>query len=138
MIDEEIRERLFKISAQMRRNFSELLNSVDLYVGQDQLLCQLWKEDGVTQVQLSESLNCEPPTVTNMINKLEKKGILLRKRDDADGRVSRVYVTHKGRELLEPVEKIWRQQTDKLLEGFSREERITLKNMMQRMEKNLS
>ncbi|MBW7453445.1 MarR family winged helix-turn-helix transcriptional regulator [Paenibacillus sepulcri] len=138
MIDEEIRERLFKISAQMRRNFSELLNSVDLYVGQDQLLCQLWKEDGVTQVQLSESLNCEPPTVTNMINKLEKKGILLRKRDDADGRVSRVYVTPKGRELLEPVEKIWRQQTDKLLEGFSPEERITLKNMMQRMEKNLS
>ena len=63
MIDDEIREILDGISTQMRRNYSKMLRELNLHVGQDQLLCRLLREDGVTQTQLSERLNCEPPTV---------------------------------------------------------------------------
>ena len=137
MVDDAIRELLDKISAQMRRDYSEMLRELDLHVGQDNLLCKLWRDDGITQMQLTERLNCEPPTVTNMVKTLEKKGFVYRKKDSVDGRVSRVYLTEKGSAVREPIERIWHKQQDKLLNGLSAEDRMLLNGFLQQMEKNL-
>ena len=137
MVDDAIRELLDKISAQMRRDYSEMLRELDLHVGQDNLLCKLWREDGITQMQLTEYLNCEPPTVTNMVKTLEKKGFVYRKKDSVDGRVSRVYLTEKGLAVREPISQIWRKQQDKLLKGLTEEDRVLLHKFLQQMEKNL-
>ena len=137
MVDDAIRELLDKISAQMRRDYSEMLRELDLHVGQDNLLCKLWRDDGITQMQLTERLNCEPPTVTNMVKTLEKKGFVYRKKDSVDGRVSRVYLTEKGSAVREPIERIWHKQQDKLLNGLSAEDRMLLNGVLQQMEKNL-
>jgi len=138
VIEDEIRELLDKISAKMRRDYAELLRELNLHVGQEQLLCRLWREDGMTQIQLSERLNCEPPTITNMVKSLENHGFVVRKRDPEDGRVSRVYLTPAGRNLCEPVEQIWNKQLDKLLAGILPEERLLLRRLMKQMADNLS
>lgn len=137
VVDDEIRELLDKISAQMRRDYSEMLRELDLHVGQDNLLCKLWRDDGITQMQLTERLNCEPPTITNMVKTLEKKGFVYRKKDSVDGRVSRVYLTEKGSAVREPIERIWHKQQDKLLNGLSAEDRMLLNGILQQMEKNI-
>lgn len=137
MVDNEIREHIDKISSLMRRQYSEMLRELDLHVGQDNLLCKLWREDGITQMQLTEYLNCEPPTVTNMVKTLENKGFVYRKRDAVDGRVSRVYLTEKGLAVREPIEQIYRAQQEKLLNGLTTEKRTLLKEFLQLMEKNL-
>lgn len=128
MIEDEIREMLDEISTKKRRNYSEMLRQIDLHIGQDQLLCRLWKEDGITQTQLSERLNCEPPTIANMVKALENYGLIYRQRDALDARVNRVYLTPKGQDIKEPIEKVWRKQQDKLLDGMSSEELLLLKN----------
>lgn len=138
MIEDEIREFLDKISAQMRRNYAERLREFNLHVGQEQLLCRLWREDGLTQIQLSERLNCEPPTITNMVKSLESHGFVVRKRDPEDRRVSRVYLTPAGSNLCEPVERIWNMQLNKLLSGIIPEERLLLRRLMKQMADNLS
>jgi MarR family transcriptional regulator, organic hydroperoxide resistance regulator len=138
VIDDEIREILDKISSQMRRNYSEMLRDLNLHVGQDQLLCRLWQEDGITQIQLCERLNCEPPTITNMVKTLEGYGLVYRERDNSDGRVSRVYLTPKGREIYEPVVQIWKKQQEKLLDGILPEERLMLRRLMKQMAENLN
>ena len=137
MIDNEIREHIDKISSQMRRQYSEMLRELDLHVGQDNLLCKLWTEDEITQMQLTELLNCEPSTVTNMVKTLEKKGFVYRKKDPNDGRVSRVYLTEKGLAVREPIKQIWRKQQEKLLKGLTEENRVLLNEFLQQMEKNL-
>lgn len=137
MVEDAIRENLDKISAQMRRNYSEMLRELDLHVGQDHLLCKLWSDDGITQMQLTDCLNCEPPTITNMVKTLEKKGFVYRKKDSVDGRVSRVYLTEKGLALREPISQIWRKQQEKLLTGLPAESRVLLNEILQHMEKNL-
>ncbi|MCM3772444.1 MarR family transcriptional regulator (plasmid) [Priestia megaterium] len=137
MIEDEIRELLDKISGQMRRNYNQLLQDVNLHAGQDNLLCKLWANDGLTQVQLCEHLKCEPPTVTNMVKALEQKGIVYRQRDEKDGRISRVYLTPEGRDLEGPVNERWRKQQDKLLAGIIPEERLLLRRLMKQMEENL-
>jgi MarR family transcriptional regulator, organic hydroperoxide resistance regulator len=137
VVDNEIREHIDKISSQMRRQYSEMLRELDLHVGQDNLLCKLWTEDDITQMQLTELLNCEPSTVTNMVKTLEKKGFVYRKKDPVDGRVSRVYLTEKGLAVREPITQIWRKQQDKLLKGLTAENRALLNEFLQQMEKNL-
>ena len=137
MVDNEIREHIDKISSQMRRQYSEMLRELDLHVGQDNLLCKLWTADEITQMQLTELLNCEPSTVTNMVKTLEKKGFVYRKKDPVDGRVSRVYLTEKGLAVREPITQIWRKQQDKLLKGLTAENRELLNEFLQQMEKNL-
>ena len=137
MVDDEIREHIDKISSQMRRQYSEMLRELDLHVGQDNLLCKLWTTNEITQMQLTELLNCEPSTVTNMVKTLEKKGFVYRKKDPVDGRVSRVYLTEKGLAVREPITQIWRKQQEKLLKGLTEENRVFLNEFLQQMEKNL-
>lgn len=133
----DIRMSLDKISSKMRRDYSESLRELNLYVGQDNLLARLWSGDGITQMQLCEHLKCEPPTVTNMVKSLEQNEFILRKRDEQDARAMRIYLTDKGKELEKPVELKWKQQQEKLLHSISPEERLVLRDLMLRMEKNL-
>ena len=133
----DIRESLDKVSSQMRRDYSESLRELNLYVGQDNLLFRLWVGDGITQMQLCEHLKCEPPTVTNMVKSMEQNGFIYRKRDERDARVMRIFLTDKGRELEKPVESKWREQQEKLLQSISPEERLILRELMKRMERNL-
>ncbi|KAF6579772.1 MULTISPECIES: MarR family winged helix-turn-helix transcriptional regulator [unclassified Paenibacillus] len=137
-VDCDIRQSLDRISSQMRRNYSESLRELNLYVGQDNLLYRLWLGDGVTQMQLCEHLKCEPPTVTNMVKSLEQNGFIYRKRDEQDARIMRIFLTDKGKELETPVEIKWRQQQEKLLQSISTEDRLILRQLMQQMENNLS
>lgn len=137
-MDCDIRQSLDRISSQMRRNYSESLRELNLYVGQDNLLYRLWLGDGVTQMQLCEHLKCEPPTVTNMVKSLEQNGFIYRKRDEQDARIMRIFLTDKGKELETPVEIKWRQQQEKLLQSISTEDRLILRQLMQQMENNLS
>ncbi|CAM4490425.1 DNA-binding MarR family transcriptional regulator [Paenibacillus endophyticus] len=137
MVDCEIRELFDKLSARMRREYSESLRELNLYVGQDNLLYRLWSSDGITQMQLSEYLNCEPPTVTNMVKSLEQNGFIYRKRDEKDARAMRIFLTDKGKNLEEPVRSIWKKHQEKLLKSISTDERLLLRRLMKQMESNL-
>jgi MarR family transcriptional regulator, organic hydroperoxide resistance regulator len=136
-VDCDIRESLDKVSSKMRRDYSESLRELNLHVGQDKLLARLWLGEGVTQMQLCEHLKCEPPTVTNMVKSLEQNGFIYRKRDELDARIMRIYLTDKGKELEKPVDFKWKQQQEKLLHSILPEERLILRELMKRMERNL-
>ncbi|AOZ93058.1 MarR family winged helix-turn-helix transcriptional regulator [Paenibacillus crassostreae] len=136
-VDCDIRQSLDRISSQMRRDYSESLRELNLYVGQENLLYRLWLGDGITQMQICEHLNCEPPTVTNMVKSLEQNGFIYRKRDEQDARAMRIFLTDKGKELEEPVDIKWRQQQEKLLHTILPEERVLLRQLLKQMESNL-
>ncbi|MCM3634968.1 MarR family winged helix-turn-helix transcriptional regulator [Paenibacillus camelliae] len=136
-VDCDIRQSLDRISSQMRRDYSESLRELNLYVGQDNLLSRLWVGDGITQMQLCEHLKCEPPTITNMVKSLEQNGFIYRERDKQDARVMRIYLTDIGKELEKPVEIRWKQQQEKLLHTILPEERLLLRRLLKQMESNL-
>ena len=99
MLNDEIRVLLDKLSSETRRNHNHLLHDLNLHVGQDKLLCKLWRADGLTQVELCNKLNCEAPTVTNMLSALEKKELIMRKKDPDDKRTNRIYLTEAGKNM---------------------------------------
>ncbi|MEO4053230.1 MarR family transcriptional regulator [Solibacillus sp. CAU 1738] len=122
----------------MRKDYADSLRSIDIYVGQDHLLWQLWNQDGVTQSELCERMGCEPPTLTNMVKKLESYGLLTRKKDALDARVTRVFLTEEGRQIRGPIDEIWAKHQDKMLKGINLEEQLILKRLLQQIDVNLS
>ena len=137
MLNDEIRELLDKVSSQTRRNYNTLLRELNLHVGQDNLLCQLWRKDGLTQVELCERLNCEASTVTNMLKVLEKNGLVVRLKDPADKRINRIFLTDDGKNIQTSVSEVWENQQNRLLNGITLEERQLMKRLLMQMETNI-
>ncbi|MDX1357521.1 MAG: MarR family transcriptional regulator [Clostridia bacterium] len=56
-------------------------------------------EDGLMVSEISDRLKVARPTVTQLVNSLQKKGILEKKTDENDGRVVRIHLSDKGKEM---------------------------------------
>jgi len=120
-----------------RNKAAELLAGCGLYVGQEQFLMHLWQADGQTQSEIAEWLCVQPATLTRMLTRMEKAGLVRREQDAEDARVSRVYLTQRGRELQEPVEKAWLELERQTVASLSAEELALLRRLLLKVQMNL-
>ncbi len=67
--------------------------------GQAMCLRLLSANDGVSQRDLADMLHVARPTVTRMLQGMEKAGLVERRADEADQRLTRVYLTATGRDM---------------------------------------
>ena len=136
-IDESIGYWLVLLSRAHRNHVQQKLSALGLYSGQEILLMQLWTHDGQTQSELANRLHIQQATLTRMIDRMSLAGLLSRKPDPKDGRVSRVYLTKAGKSLREPVERIWRQSEDQTFSKLTLEERLLLRRLMMQIHEDL-
>ncbi len=136
-IEESTGFTLAKLCRAHRGNVGELLAEVGLHVGQEMVLIELWREDGLRGGELAERLGVEPPTVTKMLRRLEGCGLVRRRQDPEDARSFRVYLTDEGRSLEEPVTRCWERVDEKTLAGMSAGERRTLHRLLTKVRANL-
>jgi len=68
-----------------------------VHPGQAMCLRLLAGNEGITQRDLAEALHVARPTVTKMLHSMEKAGLVTRRPDDADQRLTRVELTKAGR-----------------------------------------
>ena len=128
---------LAKVCRTHRGSVGALLSGVGLHVGQEMVLLELWKQDGLKGSELVERLGVEPPTVTRTIRRMESCGFVERRPDPADARSFRVHLTEKGRALEGPVARIWEEIEEKTLQGISPEETLALRRLLARIRQNL-
>jgi DNA-binding MarR family transcriptional regulator len=121
------------LAKRLRLEFESRLAPLGIHAGQDRLLQELWEEDGVTQRELIERLSVEPPTVTGIVQRLERDGLLRREPDPENRRVQRVYLTQAGRKLEDPVRKVWREVEEAFLRDLSASERDELQRLLTRL-----
>jgi len=114
------------------------LNRLGLHTGQEMLLLRLWIEEGIPQSQLAVSMGVEPPTATKMLQRMEHAGLIERRPDPEDARVSRVYLTERGRALEQPVLEVWKQLEAQTVAGLSPTELALLRRLLMQVAANLS
>lgn len=119
------------------RRIQAMLNRLGLYRGQPVLLAVLWEQEGYPHSELAEHLGVTPATITKMAQRMEQAGFIERIPDADDQRISRVYLTEKGRAVREHVDEVFRTLEDEMLAGFSQEEREQLLHLLQRVDDNL-
>ena len=106
---------LHALSRAHRIRLAALLSPHGIHPGQDLLLLAVWAEPGLRQAAIAARLGVEPATVTRMLQRLEKSGLVERRKDPHDGRVSRVHPTQRSR-LLEPaVRRAWSQLDETMI-----------------------
>ncbi|GAB4435822.1 MAG: MarR family transcriptional regulator [Chloroflexi bacterium OHK40] len=115
----------------------EALREHGLRAGQEMILLQLWAGEGLTQTELAERLAVEPPTVTRMLQRMEAEQLLERRPDPDDARVSRVYLTQRGRSLEAAVTAAWQAVDERLTAGMTLEERLLLRRILAQGRANL-
>ncbi|EGB14353.1 transcriptional regulator, MarR family [Pseudodesulfovibrio mercurii] len=74
---------------------------VKVTVEQWRALLPAYKADGLTQGKLCDMLSQEKTGVSRLVAALEKQGLLRRESGDEDRRVKYIYITDKGRELVD-------------------------------------
>ena len=86
-----------------RRFIAQKMARHDLAPAQAIAVRVLGHADGLTQRDLAEALDVSRPTVTIMIQKMERAGLVERRADAADQRYTRIYLTEAGWAIHEAV-----------------------------------
>lgn len=87
---------------------------------------------------LMRVLGTDTAGMTKLIDRLESKGMLVRRRNPHDRRAVVVELTDRGRALLPRLPPVFGRVTHQLLAGFSDEEIGQLTAMLRRMRENLA
>ena len=116
----------------------KMLQAMDVHPKQVPLLYFLRKNEGLSQNEISKQMNIKPPTVAVSIKRLEKSGIIERRIDDTDRRISRVYLTKKGFELSERVKEKIEQSEHVMFKGFSEAELCLIRRFFNQIIENFS
>ena len=114
-----------------------LLEALGLYRGQPPLLWSLAADPGLAHSELAARLHVTPATVSKMVSRMEKLGIVETRSDADDQRISRVYLTDAGLALHDQAVQVGGHLGAEAFESFTDEELVVLEGLLERIRGNL-
>lgn len=129
---------MVQISRAHRKAADMALAELGLHIGQEILLMHLWANDGLIQSELADLMQVEPPTLTKMVNRMEKAELLERRKDEQDARSCRIYLTDQGKALQEPVNQVWNALETQILTDLTLAEQLLLRRLLMQVRTNLT
>jgi MarR family transcriptional regulator, organic hydroperoxide resistance regulator len=101
------------------------------------VLAALRERDGRRMGDLSETTSIEVSTLTRLVDNMENKGLVARRRDGDDARVVLLHATPAGRRLTQRILPIAERYEAVALAGFSAVESEVLKTALRRLYANM-
>ena len=108
------------INRKLSRNFRQ--NGIEISPEQWTILLSLWEKDGVTQQELCNATFKDKPSMTRLIDNMERQHLVVRISDKRDRRTNLIHLTKTGRELEGKAFIIANQTLKEGLEGVSMED----------------
>lgn len=99
---------------------------------------ELHPQETVTQKTLEDRMHLSNPTVTSLIQTMMNRGWVYRKQEASDNRKYRLFMTQKAKDMLPRCHASSMEMDRSFYQGFTPEELETLKNMLQRIKKNIN
>ena len=113
------------------------LDREELYKGDPHLLMLVSMKEGCAQNELARRLFVTPATLTVMLNRMEKAGLVVRKTAPLDQRSQLVYATKKGRDIGEKTYALLEKAMRRAYEGITEEELEAYKRVLEKVRKNV-
>ena len=113
-------------------------HGLEISLDQWLVLGPIWKNNGISQKDISEYCGKDKTSVTKIIDILEKKNLVVRVADQLDHRVKRVVLSNKGKELFLSALPVMAKTRDEVRNGISDNEIESLKDILNKIYKNLS
>lgn len=108
-LDNQLCFALYSATNAITRFYRSLLNDLDLTYPQYLVLLVLWERDGVAVKDLIKRLKLDSGTLSPLLKRLEKAGLIEKKRMDLDERVVRVFLTPQSKKIEPQVAEIQHQ-----------------------------
>src|SRR5690348_15959821 len=101
--EDEAGESLGHLIRDTHRAFTRALQAriepLGINIGMWFFLRALWNEEGISQRELSQRVRRMEPTAVAALRSMERRGLVTRRRDSADRRIVRVFLTEEGRTI---------------------------------------
>ena len=104
------------INRKLHRNFRQ--QGIDISPEQWTILLSLWEKDGITQQDLCNATFKDKPSMTRLIDNMERQHLVVRISDKRDRRINLIHLTKTGRELEDKAFLIANQTMKEALEGI--------------------
>lgn len=124
------------LARRLQKYFRE--KELEITVEQWSILMHLWKYDGVSQQELSQKTYRDKPSITRLVDNLEKLGLVERRSSDTDRRINRIYLTEAGKNLRDPSMELANLTLNEGLEGISKEDIEITKRVLEKVYENLN
>lgn len=128
--DERLGHLLIQVSKLLRDRVHTRMEGIGLSRGQGFILFRLGHEGGLPQTELARQTMVRPATLTEALQRMESAGLVERRPDPADGRVSRVFLTPRGREARAQAEAVWHEVESELCAILSVGDRAQLVTLL--------
>jgi MarR family transcriptional regulator, organic hydroperoxide resistance regulator len=123
----DIERLLREISIIVKRKGREILDHFPITPPQFNALLLLNKDGDMTIGELSQKMYLACSTMTDLVDRMEKNGLVNRVRDERDRRVVRIHLLERGAKIIEEVLEARRQYLSGVLAQLSEEEAIQIK-----------
>jgi DNA-binding MarR family transcriptional regulator len=123
------------LARRLQRNFK--LAGIEITIEQWSVLYHLWKEDGLSQQELCNRSFRDKPSITRLVDNLEKLKLVKRVASKNDRRINLVYLSEDAKKLQEETMNMANQTLNEALNGVSKEEIEMCKDVLHRVYENL-
>jgi DNA-binding MarR family transcriptional regulator len=124
------------IARRLQKNFRD--SNIDITIEQWSILYHLWKEDGLSQQELCNRTFRDKPSITRLLDNLEKQKLVKRVPSKEDRRINTVMLTDAAKGLQDATINLANQTMDEALVDVNKDEIETVKNVLQKVYDNLT
>ena len=123
------------IARRLQKNFKQ--HGIDITIEQWSVLYHLWKQDGQSQQELCHATFRDKPSITRLVDNLEKLKLVKRVASVEDRRINMIYLSEAAATLRDQTMEMANQTLNEALGGVSTEEIEMCKSVLQRVYDNL-
>ena len=122
------------------RIFEKVLTEkgIDAFNGaQGRILYVLWQQDGIPIKVISDRCGLAITSLTTMLERMEKQGLIRRVQDEKDKRKTLLYLTENTKALKNDYAAVSEQMSGIYYQGFTEDEIIQFESFLQQVQENL-
>jgi DNA-binding MarR family transcriptional regulator len=124
------------IARRLQKKFNA--QGLNLTIEQWSVLYHLWKEDGRSQQELCNATFRDKPSITRLIDNLEKGKLVKRVADERDRRINKVYLTLEAKKLQERSMQLAEETLNEALDSVPADQVDLCKQVLQKVYDNLN
>jgi DNA-binding MarR family transcriptional regulator len=133
-LDELLGYRLRRAQGAMHRDYMAAVAGLDLTQKQTATLWLINGNAGVSQVSLAAALGMDRATMMSVVDRLEERGLVIRKRSNTDRRRQKLYLTPAGQSMLRKVKARIAKHEERLKSLFTAAELAALLAALQKLQ----
>lgn len=124
------------VARRLQKNFKEA--GIEITIEQWSVLYHLWKEEGQSQQQLCEATFRDKPSITRLVDNLEKSKLVKRVASKNDRRSNLIFLTKEGKILEQKTMEVANTTLNEALSGVTNGQIEIAKEVLQMVYDNLN